>query len=42
MTSSALSFALPDAMLPITGAYRVVVDPIGPNIGVLNVSVAEK
>ncbi len=42
MTSSALSFALPDAMLPITGAYRVVVDPTGPNIGVLNVSVAEK
>jgi len=42
MTSSALSFALPAVTLPASGSYRVVVDPSGPNIGVLNVSVAEK
>jgi len=28
--------------LPAAGSYRVSVDPGGPNIGVLNVSVAEK
>jgi hypothetical protein len=42
MTSSALSFALPAVTLPASGSYCVVVDPSGPNIGVLNVSVAEK
>jgi mono/diheme cytochrome c family protein len=41
-TSSALSFGLPDVTLASAGGYRVVVDPNGPNIGVLNVSVAEK
>jgi hypothetical protein len=41
-TASALSFALPTVTLPSAGTYTVVVDPTGPNIGVLNVSVAEK
>jgi hypothetical protein len=41
-TSSASSFGVPTFTLPATGAYIVVVDPIGANTGALNVSVAEK
>jgi mono/diheme cytochrome c family protein len=42
VTASELSFALPDVTLAVAGTYRVLVDPTGANIGVLNVSVAEK
>jgi hypothetical protein len=37
-----LSFGLSEVTLPASGTYRVLVDPTGSNIGVLNVSVAEK
>jgi hypothetical protein len=40
--SAASSFGLPPVALPATGTYTVVVDPTGPNTGVLNVAIAEK
>jgi hypothetical protein len=41
-SSAASSFGLPPVTLPATGTYVVVLDPTGPRIGALNVSVAEK
>src|SRR5262249_25643542 len=40
--SSASSFGLPTFTIPSTGSYIVVLDPVGPNTGMLNVAVAEK
>jgi hypothetical protein len=38
-TSSAANFTLPPVTLPAAGTYAVVIDPSGPDVGALEVTI---